>query len=273
MVEIDTAHFMGNFPESVELHALHSSEPTLPETEQEWTLILPRTKTGPHRRHFFQLEHAGQPWTHVRVTIHPDGGIKRVRLMGRRAEGTPVLAADLESANTPTPAGATALPQTGKPRRSVPILPLTPEAFSGFGQVVQAYADDNAAPRGTRITPANQGTARKYHKLSLLNASYPTDVKASAGLSVYRCMPLPVGKEWLVSTLERHAYTNQAFIPMGSVAEGEAGTENALVESGRAYLVVVAGTGPDGKPDLQTLRAFKASAAQGIVYNAAVWRK
>ncbi|KZP34222.1 Allantoicase [Athelia psychrophila] len=277
VAEIDTAHFMGNFPESVELHALHSPEAILSEKDlssEEWTLILPRTKTGPHRQHFFQLEHAGQTWTHVRVTIYPDGGLKRVRLMGRRAGGTPALAADLEGAGAAETTSSTAAPpQAGKPRRTVPIVPLTPEAFAPFGQVVQAYADDNAAPRGTRITPANQGTASKFHKLSLLSASYPADSKASAGLSVYRCAPLPGGREWRVGVLERHAFTNQAFVPMGGAAAGEAGGGDALADPGSAYLVVVAGTGADGKPDLQTLRAFKASAAQGIVYNTAVWHQ
>ena len=81
-MEIDTAHFKGNFPESCELHAVNRPDDLVPTDvpADEWTLILPRTKLGPHRQHFFQLErHAveGKSYTHVKITIYPDGGIKR----------------------------------------------------------------------------------------------------------------------------------------------------------------------------------------------------
>ena len=85
-VEIDTAHFKGNFPESCELHAVHSvSDDLIHYPEANWVPILPRTKLGPHRQHCSQLLNVeGKPYTHVRLTIHPDGGIKRIRLLGRR---------------------------------------------------------------------------------------------------------------------------------------------------------------------------------------------
>ena len=61
----------------------HQIIPTL--DEDKWTMILPHQKLGPHRRHFFQLENvADKLFSHVRVTIYPNGGIKRVRVMGRR---------------------------------------------------------------------------------------------------------------------------------------------------------------------------------------------
>ena len=53
--------------------------------ESAWMLILSRQKMGPGRQHFFALDGLdGKPFSHVRVTMHPDGGIKRVRVMGRR---------------------------------------------------------------------------------------------------------------------------------------------------------------------------------------------
>ncbi|KAI0823719.1 allantoicase [Trametes gibbosa] len=284
-VEIDTAHFKGNFPESCELHALHSEDLVPTETpEKLWTLILPRTKLGPHRRHFLQLENVeGKAYTHVKITIYPDGGIKRVRVLGRRT-----IAINAESdaqAAPPTHAiagdggsGATSAHPDGAQAASVsargpliPALPLTPEAFAPFGKVVQAYADVHAVtnPRDTRVTGANQGTAVKFHKLALLEASYPSGSDATAGLSVYRCQPVDVkpGGEWEVKLLERHPCTNQAFIPMG----GAIGLGDALADPGTAYLVIVALNGADDKPELGTLRAFVASAGQGIVYGTGVW--
>ena len=54
-IEIDTAHFKGNFPESCEVHATHSPL-IVPEglSETDWRLVLPRTRLGPHRQHQFQ---------------------------------------------------------------------------------------------------------------------------------------------------------------------------------------------------------------------------
>jgi len=96
-VEIDTAHFKGNFPESCELHAIDSPDLIPPHQQATseisggslWQAILPRTKLGPHRRHFFQLQSANHAkFTHVMLTIHPDGGVKRVRVTGTQSIGT-----------------------------------------------------------------------------------------------------------------------------------------------------------------------------------------
>lgn len=215
------------------------------------------------------------------MTIYPDGGIKRVRIIGRRAGGDNTAPSVSNAAGDPTPtvpqeAFAIASPVVGSEQSStkptgpvIPALPLTPEAFAPFGQVVQAYDDVNAvsSPRATRITGANQGTAVKFHKLALLESSYPTEAGATAGLSVYRCKPIDVGSTglWEVKLLERHACTNQAFIPMGA---GE-----TLNNPGQTYLVIVALNGPDDAPNLQSLRAFIATSGQGIVYNTGIWRK
>ncbi|KAK0241789.1 galactose-binding domain-like protein [Armillaria nabsnona] len=238
-MEIDTAHFKGNFPESCEAHASLDSK--------EWTLVLPRTKLGPHRQHYFQLENVeGQPFTHVRVTIHPDGGMKRVRVMGSRSPSVPAM-------STPNPIN------TATPTSTVPVLPLTPEAFAPFGKVIQAYQDHAAVPKGTKITPANGGTATKFHKLALLENRYPNTLDATTGLSVYRCKPINVHDGKInVNVMERHRYTNQAFIPMSST-------------NGTGYLVIVANGGDT--PDMKTLRAFLARPGQGIVYDTAVWHQ
>ena len=84
--EIDTAHFKGNFPESCELHATNSPDVIPSVEDSNWTCILPRTKLGPHAQHYFDLENVqDKVYTHVRVTIYPDGGIKRVRILGKRS--------------------------------------------------------------------------------------------------------------------------------------------------------------------------------------------
>lgn len=270
-VEIDTKHFIGNFPESCAIDALYTDQDIAWETavheEQRWTSILPRTKLGPDGQHYFELENVkSKTYTHVKVTIFPDGGIKRLRFRGRKVSenGSIKELGDIQQSLS-APSVELAPADSLKPM-VIPVLPLEAEAFSPFGQVIQAY---KSPPNGIKVTPANGGTANKYHKLSLLKAIYPSDAGATAGISVYRCQPLGDVVDGIIAlkTLERHPYTNQAFIPMGS-GDGE-----GLNDPGCGYLVVVAHNGSDDQPDTQTLKAFLASSAQGIAYNPGVWRK
>jgi allantoicase len=289
-VVIDTANFGGNFPQYCELHAIDcdldvpshpvshtppstcypsSEKGTLTTKEDEWTLVLPQVQLGPHREHYFQLEKTGKgAFTHVRLTIFPDGGVKRVRVFGSKV---PILGEEIpihgfeHTHAIDRILGNVTIEEDRLSLRKILALPLTPEAFAPFGQVIQSYADITSAPRGMKITSANFGTASKYHKLSLLESGYPDDMGATPGISVYRCQPVEVVKnstrrEVMLNALERHPFTNQAFLPMGQ-------------DKDDVYLVVVAKNGLDDRPDISTLRAFAARGNQGIAYNTGVWRK
>lgn len=273
--EIDTAHFKGNFPDSCEIHGLFA-DPILDwkthRDESPWDLILSRTRLGPHRQHYLQLENTeDKVYTHIRLTIYPDGGLQRIRILGRILHGKGTTAADKEGLIEPSPVLVSeSSVAVSEVKRVVPVLPLTPEAFAPFGQVIQAYEDLATAPKGTRITPANGGSASKFHKLSLLESSYPSDAGATTGISVYRCQPSKdISDDGTVDlkVLERHQSTNQAFIPMGR------GSGEGLSDPGSSYLVVVAKNGSDDRPDISSLRAFVASTAQGIVYGTSIWRE
>ncbi len=82
-VEVDTAHFKGNYPDTCSLEAADAAGEVLIETLQ-WKEILPRTKLQAHTRHFYEAEltEVGAV-THVRFNIYPDGGVSRLRLYGR----------------------------------------------------------------------------------------------------------------------------------------------------------------------------------------------
>ena len=49
-----------------------------------WQTILPAQKLQADHEHYFEkeLENTKQTFTHVRLTIFPDGGISRMRLWG-----------------------------------------------------------------------------------------------------------------------------------------------------------------------------------------------
>jgi allantoicase len=83
-VEIDTAHFKGNYPESASLEGCLSPAATAANPESEWRELLPRTKLRAHARHLFarELRERG-PFSHVRLRIYPDGGVSRLRIHGR----------------------------------------------------------------------------------------------------------------------------------------------------------------------------------------------
>jgi allantoicase len=87
-VEVDTNHFKGNYPDrcSLEGAVLPDGVPVefLQSLSIDWRVILPETKLQPHHQHRFASElRPGGPYTHVRLSIYPDGGISRLRLFGR----------------------------------------------------------------------------------------------------------------------------------------------------------------------------------------------
>ncbi|MFL6335961.1 MAG: allantoicase [Pyrinomonadaceae bacterium] len=91
-VEVDTAHFKGNFPESCSLEVCRGPSELLTPVESyltsaAWRELLPRTPLQAHTRHFYEseLKEAGAA-THALFRIYPDGGVSRLRLYGNLAE-------------------------------------------------------------------------------------------------------------------------------------------------------------------------------------------
>jgi allantoicase len=88
-VEIDTAHFKGNYPDRAALQAAYTSTTSMQELQAEsvaWPALLPQTKLGMDRQHFFEKELADcGVISHVRLSIFPDGGVSRLRIIGRLA--------------------------------------------------------------------------------------------------------------------------------------------------------------------------------------------
>jgi allantoicase len=72
-VEVDTAHFKGNYPGSCWLEGSVAAD-------GPWTSLLPQSELGPDRRHAFEVQPAACRF--VRLSIHPDGGVARLRLFG-----------------------------------------------------------------------------------------------------------------------------------------------------------------------------------------------
>ena len=85
-VEIDTAHFRGNFPDRVSLQASLVQRRAAESSESEsarWPLLLPEQPLRADAQHRFKELTPVGPVSHVRMNIHPDGGVSRLRLFGR----------------------------------------------------------------------------------------------------------------------------------------------------------------------------------------------
>jgi len=90
-LEIDTNHFRGNYPDDVRVEGILAPEGSVVELASDrmpWVEALPKTPLGPHARHWFPLTNASRgPFSHLRASVFPDGGISRIRAWGKRSNG------------------------------------------------------------------------------------------------------------------------------------------------------------------------------------------
>jgi allantoicase len=82
-VVVDTAYFTGNYPPEVSLDA--TSVTGYPDVEElraaSWESLVPRSAVQGDSENLFATDPTRR-WTHVRLRMHPDGGIARLRVHG-----------------------------------------------------------------------------------------------------------------------------------------------------------------------------------------------
>ena len=111
---------------------------------------------------------------------------------------------------------------------------LTPKAFVDFGQVLMG---PGSGPE-------------RYNFVASFENHRKT---AKPNLSFMRVAPTTQPVE--VQILERHVYSNQAFIPMNDTCQ----------------LVAVCPRGFEGNPVVENMMAFVATPSQAVNYNAGTW--
>ncbi len=90
-VELDTAHFKGNYPDRASIEAAYFEDAAEAVNDSgAWKTLLAETKLEAHNLHVFEdvLADIG-PVSHVRLSIFPDGGVSRLRLFGHVALQAP----------------------------------------------------------------------------------------------------------------------------------------------------------------------------------------
>ena len=123
---------------------------------------------------------------------------------------------------------------------SLPVEPLTGEAFAPFGDVIER-AD-------AQQLLINEGTTVRFHDLATI------DVGCEGGrplISIFRATPRP--SPIAIRMMERHPLGSQAFYPLAPYD----------------WLVVVCRG--DTAPEPATLRCFRATGAQGVNYRPNTW--
>ncbi|KAF9435301.1 Allantoicase [Entomortierella beljakovae] len=268
LIEVDTAHYMGNPPKSVTIQGFIESD-TLQENP---IVLLDGSPVKPHKQHFFDVSEsiaAGSAISAVKVIMIPDGGIKRVRVYG--SQSWPA---------NPLPESSTIGKRQLLPDEytwnliTLQAQPITSEEFAPWGQVIELPSNDSNA------ILMNQGTAKKFPNIgyfanwrsyglnneavakngkSLDKVPSPEINLATSNLAILQCSKPINTKEVSIKLMERHPYSSQMFVPMG-------------VEGNGAFLVVVAKDRlSDGMPDLSTIKAFTVKSSQGINYKPNVW--
>jgi len=90
--EIDTRHFTGNYPPGAEIEVCRSNE-SVPDEQAGWKKVTERIALKGDDRVYVPVGH-GDPVTHVRLHIFPDGGVARLRVWGRVAKDWSKVDAD-----------------------------------------------------------------------------------------------------------------------------------------------------------------------------------
>ena len=86
-IEIDTAHFKGNFPDKASISAAFFDEKekvsSIIKQNKNWKEILPPTKLKADKIHRFKKIIRSDEVNYVKLNIFPDGGVSRLRVFGK----------------------------------------------------------------------------------------------------------------------------------------------------------------------------------------------
>ncbi len=98
-VVVDTSYFTGNYPPQVSVDGVDL--PGYPSVDEliaaRWQPLVPASAVKGDSRNTFAV--AGAPTcTHVRLTLHPDGGVARLRVHGRPAPDRALLTGTIDLA-------------------------------------------------------------------------------------------------------------------------------------------------------------------------------
>jgi len=98
-VVVDTSYFTGNYPPEVSVEACGAEGYPAPADlpTASWTTLVPRSAVAGDSRNEFEVT-VEQRFTHVQLTIFPDGGVARLRVYGEPVPDPRLLPATIDLA-------------------------------------------------------------------------------------------------------------------------------------------------------------------------------
>lgn len=81
-VVVDTSYFHGNFPPECSIEACVAAHNTPVSQLRDWQELVPRSHLQGHYANSFSIK-SNRRWTHLRLNLFPDGGVARLRALGR----------------------------------------------------------------------------------------------------------------------------------------------------------------------------------------------
>ncbi len=161
---VDTAHFRYNASAEIAVHAYAGPGPAPAADSAAWKPLLGRTRLQPDTRHVLAVPPPadGQPVTSIRLDAFPDGGISRLRVIGRISPAARLDAGYRWFNSLPASQAGECLSAAGLPddlASSVPGLrPLgtgwADELRRGAGSLDSAGALGGAGPGGATLAGA-----------------------------------------------------------------------------------------------------------------------
>ena len=84
-IEIDTAHFKGNFPDKCSIQAALVEKGFDVNSAENWKELMPKQSLSANAIHKFKKEIVNDfgPVNAIRLNIYPDGGVSRLRIFGK----------------------------------------------------------------------------------------------------------------------------------------------------------------------------------------------
>ncbi|KAI5927935.1 hypothetical protein F4810DRAFT_698720 [Camillea tinctor] len=184
---VDTAYFRGNYPQKSKIDAIEwkgEGDPTA--DAQGWTEVLEASKCGPDQEHSFDCSTKDKTFTHVKLTIIPDGGVKRLRVLERESR-TPTTM-DLGDSD----GGGFGGEQPGKPRALPADLPksLDDRRIVSAELVPETEMYDGWQGQSQFLTSPMLAKPLQFNNLSLDDPGFEDDLNKGVAGSESRLMEM-----------------------------------------------------------------------------------
>lgn len=80
-IGVDTAFYRGNYPAAIVVHAINTDTVSPEQDDEGWKTVVPKSVTVADKEHEYELD-GETVYTHIRLTMIPDGGVKRLHAWG-----------------------------------------------------------------------------------------------------------------------------------------------------------------------------------------------